>query len=238
MTEIKLAGFYICTWKYSLPVCYYLVPLYSYKCPCNVQHYNWWDPKSIVYPKKFFLPKYLKNYKELANKSLYELHDLIPHISISMVISCEHILSECANTKEFFRDFQGYQRGRDYGTDMLSLLHKMSNISIGESLAITIADYWVNGWYDWYKLPTKQFNRTFDEIKQSLRDTYETNFLTRIQGNIYRFENEIKSILSDMPLDLIKIIYSYGYSATDIFGKILSIVQIDILKYGEILGSS
>jgi len=178
---------------------------------------------------------------ELQNKksiSYSEAQDLIPHITLDKIKGCEHILPEDLSTINFFSSFQHYQRFRlGDEKNLLSNLKLMSNISSGTHMAHFIADYWGNGCYNWYKSIDKQFNRTFIEIKESLRETPETNFLTMIQGNISRFEKEIKSILSGMPIDLIKIIYSYGYSAADIMGKIISVVQCDILKYGAIIAA-
>ncbi|AYV82762.1 MAG: hypothetical protein Hyperionvirus2_130 [Hyperionvirus sp.] len=245
MTEIKLAGLRIYLFRDSS----YLIPLYSFKCPCDLWNYIGWWGEVIYAPDdyKFIRPKYLKKFQELRSGSQKLISEsqyyyLIPHFKIDkQIVKCEHIseyLNPFGPRKNFFGSFTQHARKMQNKTavDFISELKAMSHLPIGNLVADLIIDYWVTGHYRWFEQDKPLFNLTFDQMKKSVEDAFETNFLTTIQENTSRFESEIKSVLNViMPLDLVKIIYSYGYSAADTLGKILSIVQGDLLKYAEII---
>ncbi|AYV84414.1 MAG: hypothetical protein Hyperionvirus24_36, partial [Hyperionvirus sp.] len=176
-----------------------------------------------------------------------ELYNLIPHFTIDTEsASCKHDGKWLGdpnplNTNFFTEFFNLHQKAfskMDVSTSDLLLYHlkKAENIPMGKPLGGFIRDYWVASCYDWHRPYPIRNNLSFDEIKKSLAATHETIFLTLIEDNINHFESEIKSILlTTMPMDLIKIIYSYGHSPLDIIAKIISIVKTDILKYGKLI---
>ncbi|AYV83676.1 MAG: hypothetical protein Hyperionvirus10_12 [Hyperionvirus sp.] len=225
----------------------YAYPIYSLKCPCDIRHYIFPWSLSIFnidsQRRKLFHPKYYKKFRELQTvKSCNELYDLIPHFTIDRLDTlCNHDSRWLKDqSDDFLNEFAYYQEQRtriiidpEATKKLLSQLKQAEFFSIGLTMGKFIRYYWLNAYYDWYPYFTPRY-LSFDEIKESLIKSPETNFLTIIQGNIYRFEREIKSVLRKLPIDLIKIIYSYGYSPTDTFAKIISTIQIDILKYGKL----
>ncbi|AYV80759.1 MAG: hypothetical protein Harvfovirus6_9 [Harvfovirus sp.] len=240
MSEIKLAGFLIKEYNHLDPDSIYILPIYSFTCPCGSLHYIKWQEPLSTY--RIFHPKYLKKFKQLkeAKKQINDYLKLIPHLIINESIKCEHTSSD---TAFYFGNFSRYRQFafsssyQNTGT-FLSDLKKASYLEFGTYLSTFIADYWAAANYGWYTLHKPRFNLTNPEKQFFLRRTFETNFLTMFHGNTCRLEREIKSHLNcKIPLDLIKIIYSFSYSPTDILGKIISIVQLDILKYGKIIAS-
>ncbi|AYV83199.1 MAG: hypothetical protein Hyperionvirus5_5 [Hyperionvirus sp.] len=231
MSEIKLAGFIIMEYTNEVPI--YILPIYNFTCPCNFLHHIAWNNGL----NKIFHPKYLNKIKTLAKEKtkFSDYFELVPYITIEeQVLPCEHLAGEtnCIN------NFSGYRRREQGGmmNEFQSELKNVDHLKFGAHLSTFIVDYWAAANYGWYILRQPKFNLRFDQKKIFLRGAFETDFLTIAQGNIYRLEREIKSSVVDIiPIDLIKIIYSYSYSPTDIMGKIISIVQKDILRYGEII---
>ncbi|AYV82577.1 MAG: hypothetical protein Hyperionvirus1_156 [Hyperionvirus sp.] len=242
MTDITLGGFKI--FPSATPKEMYILPVYTFKCPCDFQHYIVW---SGFHHPNLFLPKYLIKFQKLINENTPydQCLILIPHFEIKrQTTPCEHIhIYINSGSKDFYYNLRPYQRSRlkqiDEPTKNLIQAHfnQMDYLPIGTRLASFISDYWASSVYDWYSFSQRRF-LTSTEIKDSVTNLPETNFLSILNENIDRFESEIKSVLHEpMPFDLIKIIYSYGYSPADIFGKLILILNSDILKYGIMIAS-
>jgi len=226
----------------------FIVPLYSYTCPCDFLHYIVWDRKEYWTPtyhingNKMFHHKYLNKFKNLREqKTKYDdFFKLIPHFPMVEQAHCEHI-SVCEADEPYsgstlFSQFTLYKRCQSLDQDVLSNLKKLEYFKFGIDIGIFINDYWLTANYGWYSGYPPKWGLTFYQKKTYLQSTSETGMLTILEGNIYRLESEIKSSLP-IPFDLTKIIYSYSYSAADIFCKIISIVHNDILKFGKIIAS-
>ncbi|AYV83799.1 MAG: hypothetical protein Hyperionvirus11_72 [Hyperionvirus sp.] len=240
MANLTLGGFKL--FDYGGSGNTYILPVYTFKCPCDFRHYIfWWDCASTEDYPNIFRPKYLEKYQKLLKRaekiSYTQCRASIPHFTIKkQILPCEHI-----HINTHMKNISFYRRGI-WGEAMderinliVADLKQMAYLPIGTSLAHFISNYWIHIIYNWYRSPQPNI-LTFTGMKENVTNAPETFFLAFFRENIDKSEKEIKSTLHEiMPLDLIKIIYLYAHSAADTYAKIILMLQDDFLKYGKIL---
>jgi len=227
----------------------YVVPVYYFKCSCNLEHYLPRDNVRITednYEIRMFRPKFLKNFISIKNKkSLRECKELIPHVtknvSTKFCSKCSTgIQTQSESFVAVFRTMTSFLPGRLSGDGQEAILNSLTadNLKYDISLDRFLINYWAFCIYNWTGEEKNDFKPKFESIKNLMATARETNLLTILQENTNRFEKEIASILASVMIaPLINIVCIYAYTSSDRLGKIISSAQKDILKYGAMIAA-
>ncbi|AYV80697.1 MAG: hypothetical protein Harvfovirus5_1, partial [Harvfovirus sp.] len=193
MTKIKLRGFQMYDGYFGphSRTQVYILPVYSFKCPCDFDHYIMRQELDNNYEEKIFRPKYLKNFMELKKKKIKELIELIPHetIKISPVL-CEHSPFK-VNSMIFFKKISCGDRP-DLDSDLLksfiTCLKNTPYFEIDHMINRFIIDYWAYCSYSWYIKNRPPENITFQEITYNIDHAFETNLLITFEYDRSKFK--------------------------------------------------
>jgi len=240
MSDISLAGFTI--YPGILTDESYVLPVYSFKCPCDILYYLPRDTMAYLgnnYLEKIFMPKDLKKYRNKRHKTCHQLSELIHHIGINIsAVSCEcqFLRTEICSSVDLSNFEKKISFKSDPKLELETIINNLKNydyLEMNAQLDRFIINYWAFS-VDAWSQPSGNCN--FQEIKKRIETAPEAKLSMLLNENTVLFEKEIKSILDAVIIPpLIRIINNYAYSAADVLGKILSIVQQDMLKYGQIL---
>ncbi|AYV80889.1 MAG: hypothetical protein Harvfovirus9_19 [Harvfovirus sp.] len=233
MFEIKLEGFVI----NSHP---YVIPIYSYTCPCRIKVYL--SDFSRYVNALIFRPKFYKKYAQLAIENMKdhaEFEERIPHVDLRDELKnmCEsHLIDTSPAHSLLYQPAYKYYKYIAYCTsENMSLLYKLllesDNLEIGYWIGSFAINYWATCHYNWYSV--KNFNASSEEKKRYIADAGETNLLIKIKLDEQILFDEINKGLASTNIisPLVNIIVEYNCPPLHLMGKLIEKFKSDIEKY-------
>ncbi|AYV84896.1 MAG: hypothetical protein Hyperionvirus51_3 [Hyperionvirus sp.] len=235
MLQIKLEGFII------YDICdRYVLPIYSYICPCNVKIYlsDFLGSKTPL----IFRPKFFKKYAALAEKnniSRVEFMEKIPHEDLTDELKNMnklHPTEPCLKKSPLYRPAAVYcLEIYDCPQQNMNILYpsllESDNFEIGPWIGKFALNYWATCKYSWYS--NRNFNATVEDIKSYTAEASETHLLAKIKADEQILFTEINKgfASTNIILPLINIIIEYNCPPLHLMGKIIEKFKSDFERY-------